>query len=578
MKKTLYLLPTFLLLHMLVSAQSVDLNEGLIAHYLFNGSAKDASRFANHGKKVGGIQDVEDRFGNACGAYQFNGIDAYVTAPDSKSLSSPTNAFTVSVWLKLHQGTPFSDLQWMTIVCKSNQSKETKSNPHFRVQSTKVTLSINTEFTENTKHFLDFDRWFHYTVVYNGKKVKAYLDGIKITEFAYRGALIPNTQPLEIGRDLPGDREFYGGSMDDLRIYNRALSLQEIQIAYKDDAERTSPKPCTEPKECNIISFRAMPGKCNPSTGTYDLTVQTQYENPPKKGKLILSAAGKQSKIKFDPKGTTETSTLLGLPANGERVDISAYFTSDEACAKIFPRAFLAPTCEAAPPVPEITSNCSISAIEAKPTKCRTVGDDSVYDLEVDVRYEHAPNSGQLLVEAAGIQKIIDFDNKQSSRKLFLRQLPANGKTVNVLTYFTAENECVKISPNTYTAPTPCKETIAVGTVDVQERITVKSEDITLLFYDNQKEDGDTVSIRWDGDWIINKLGLRLKKNGPKKINLKLEPNRTYELVSKAWNLGEQPPNTMTIEIIEPNVTKNRLIKVNSFIGKSGAILVTYEE
>ena len=97
MKKiTMFLLLTALLVsfHWL-DAQPGSLNNGLIAHYLFNQELTDISGNGNHGTSRGGLQYAEDRFGNQCGALQFNGTDSYVLVPSSTSLESPSNQLSV---------------------------------------------------------------------------------------------------------------------------------------------------------------------------------------------------------------------------------------------------------------------------------------------------------------------------------------------------------------------------------------------------------------------------------------------------------------------------------------------------
>ena len=118
MKRYYILILALLLACQGIIAQS-SLERGLVARYLFNGSADDASSNKNNGKKIGGVENAKDRFGNDCGAFAFNGIDGYIEVPHSRSLSAPQDEITVAVWMKLGKGTKWSELQWMTVVCKS---------------------------------------------------------------------------------------------------------------------------------------------------------------------------------------------------------------------------------------------------------------------------------------------------------------------------------------------------------------------------------------------------------------------------------------------------------------------------
>lgn len=218
--------------------------KGLVAHYLFNGDTKDVSGNLNHGYITGGVFSTKDRFNNECGAMQFNGSDGYIHVPHSKSLATPQSEYSVALWFKASKGSEYSDLQWMTICCKSDINEENSNSPQFRLQSTRYTVSMNTDFTEKFDHQIQFDTWYHYVVTYDGNYCRVYLNNKEIVNWAYKTKFEPNKLAMEIGRDLPGNVEYFCGVMDELYIYNKALTAKEISKIYKDQSERTSPKPC----------------------------------------------------------------------------------------------------------------------------------------------------------------------------------------------------------------------------------------------------------------------------------------------------------------------------------------------
>ena len=234
--------------------------KGLIAYYPFNGNALDKSGNNNTGMVKNGVTTDLDRFGNGCGALRFNGHDGFISVPNSSSLSSPVTEITICTWIKLESGSKFSN-KWLTIVCKGNLSKESPDCPHYRLQSTPTTVSISTDFTELLNHNINFDQWYFYTMVYNGSQVKIYLNDREIFNFSYSGRLVPNNLPLEIGRDVPGNLEILCGSLDDLRIYNRALTRTEVLSLYQDNSGKnfTSDFIINCPQN---ISVPNDPGKC----------------------------------------------------------------------------------------------------------------------------------------------------------------------------------------------------------------------------------------------------------------------------------------------------------------------------
>lgn len=235
-----------------------DIQSGLIAYYAFNGGTEDASTYQNHGKMQGGVNLCEDRFGNQCSAMEFNGQDGFISVKSSPSLNLPSKGLSISAWIKISPDSPYADLQWISICCKSNQKIEDAHNPHYRFQSTKVTVSLNTDLTEEFRHEIDFNAWYFYTLNYDGKTVKTYLNAKQIWEFDYQKELLPNHLPLEIGRDVPGKVEYFAGKMDDVRLYNRPLTESEIRLLYHDKTDKNQeasycPDVSTEPQNIEKI-------------------------------------------------------------------------------------------------------------------------------------------------------------------------------------------------------------------------------------------------------------------------------------------------------------------------------------
>lgn len=794
MNKILGFILVLLMIIPIVGNAQGNLSKGLVTRYLFNGDAKDASSNGNDGTRMGGVIDIKDRFGNDCAAFDFNGIDGYVEVPHSRSLSSPQSEITISAWLKLKQGTPFSDLQWMTIVCKSDNPLETGNSPQYRLQSTKVTVSVNTDFTEQFNHMLDFEEWFYYSMTYNGQEVTVYVDGKVLTTFSYFTEFQPNNLPLNIGRDVPGVLEFYGGAMDDLRIYNRALSSNEIQELYQDDSEKNSPKPCSS-SACEITNIVANPLDCynDSEKSLFDVELSVSYDNPPKSGSLIIESGGIKGTLKTNFSGKSNI-ILEGLTADGNDAYVKSYFTKDSQCSFMIPDLYVSPkpcekiipmTCKiidieakegpcyfkdgfslfdvslkikhenvqkgdelaikigrnkktititndkiskvvikelpvkgnklsticylvsdsscklvksknVLPPDPdscngiseednhpkvceinsvEITNigecypnagksyynlkllvdyvnapsncellvyigdekrklncsndeggeiftikklladgeskdiivnfidesscafildnaltspssctlpppvkNCSITKVTADATDCKVVAGKAVYDVELNIEFANPPSSGTLIAKIDKEVKKVTFSDRTNNETVSFIGLEANGESPRVTVYFEANNKCVKVLPNLYTAPQDCNvnEDENPGVIDYQEEIVVKNPNIRLFFYDRLQQDGDVVSVRWDGKWIVNKLELK-RKNNEDSIDARLQEGVVYELVSKAWNLGTKPPNTLTVEIYDVKTKESQLIKLDSRIGTSGAMKITYE-
>ncbi|MCB0298255.1 MAG: LamG domain-containing protein, partial [Calditrichaeota bacterium] len=80
---------------------------------------------------------------------------------------------------------------------------------------------------------LSLNQWNFITWRFNAGLVEIFRDGSEIGEYDTGiPSLAQNTQPLDLGRDLPGAIEYYNGIMDEVYLYNRALSDSEIQEIY----------------------------------------------------------------------------------------------------------------------------------------------------------------------------------------------------------------------------------------------------------------------------------------------------------------------------------------------------------
>ena len=267
----------------------------LLAHYPLDGQvAVDASGNRNDGVWHGGVSATTDRFGAPCSALHFNGRDGYVEVPSSRSLRGLSQQFTATTWCRLDPMAP-GVMRWLTLLCKGEGATETPANPQFRVQVLQAplvkqsTVSINSEFTEFdtnfTAHPIPVGTWFFYALTYDGTTVRTYQNGVEVFAFAYQGKLGANDLPLFIGRDAPGALEFFTGSLDELRLYEGALTPAQVLQQFNSPAPQQvaadfileGPARRTvdaAPGQCSAVVNFALPAAsspCGPVTVTQTL-------------------------------------------------------------------------------------------------------------------------------------------------------------------------------------------------------------------------------------------------------------------------------------------------------------------
>ena len=198
----------------------------LVAYYPFNGNANDESSFNNNGT-VSGAALVSDRFNNQNSAYQFDGINDYIKVTNSASLNFQ-NAITINFWIKVgeffeREAYPLSHGNW------ENRLKISITNKHIRwtVKSSSGIKDLDSE-TELTLNTL-----YNVTTVYDGSDYEIYINGKLDALSTFSGSILQTDIDLMIGQILPGNNQYnFKGVLDDIRIYNYALSLSEIKDLY----------------------------------------------------------------------------------------------------------------------------------------------------------------------------------------------------------------------------------------------------------------------------------------------------------------------------------------------------------
>ena len=201
-------------------------NVGLAAHWPLDGNANDASGNGNHGK-VEGATLTSDRNGKANAAYHFDGskCDA-IRVPSSPSLKGITSVSTIAAWIKPERW----DNTWVNVFSKGEQKRQ-----YGLFAKDSGTLYMNDSYRNDSPDVsakmpegLKLGVWQHVAIVYDGSKTVAYVNGKPGEPKSTSGQFVPNDEDFMLGRDDYVDRENYWGDMDDVRIYNRALSASEI--------------------------------------------------------------------------------------------------------------------------------------------------------------------------------------------------------------------------------------------------------------------------------------------------------------------------------------------------------------
>ncbi len=223
---------------------------GLVGWWPFNGNANDESGNGNNGT-VNGATLTSDRFGNSNGAYSFNGTSNFISVPDNNTLDL-TNQFTLSTWINLPDysvGPALQNASGNTDVTRTILGKPRTSAwnsgyvlSHYPTgQSTTLAggaanMSCCPNIGVSGIGLPPLNTWINITVVYNGSTLSLYLNGALNNSTQGVFSLDNSSQPLLIGKEfvLVGDNwyRWFKGIIDDIAIWNRALTQQEITALY----------------------------------------------------------------------------------------------------------------------------------------------------------------------------------------------------------------------------------------------------------------------------------------------------------------------------------------------------------
>lgn len=190
-------------------------------------TANDCSGLGNNGTLYYNATWTDGKFDKAL---QFDGTNAYVNFGNS-SVFSFTNEMTVSVWFKTS-----TQVSGSKVLVAKHYSSTAGS---FYVGVTgydKVIFVLINETSERTDltataNYYD-DNWHHLVGTYDGNMMKLYYDGVLVANISKTGTIKQTTYNLALSKVWGASAQF-NGTIDEVRVYNRALSEEEVKMLYE---------------------------------------------------------------------------------------------------------------------------------------------------------------------------------------------------------------------------------------------------------------------------------------------------------------------------------------------------------
>jgi hypothetical protein len=219
----------------LVLTSKVYAQGGLVGYWKFDeGSgniAADSSGNGNNGTLENAPGWVNGENGSGL---SFDGVDDFVLVPDSSSLHI-SGAVTVMAWVYLPSGSDCSGHP--KILSKNGPSNVLDLELSIQDNAGHVGFGVGGVYPDNylvSTGSVPRNLWTHIAATYDGSLLKIYLNGVFDSSLAFTGGInTDNDRPLTIGKNnfYPWSYEYWlNATIDEVRVYNRALSQQEIQL------------------------------------------------------------------------------------------------------------------------------------------------------------------------------------------------------------------------------------------------------------------------------------------------------------------------------------------------------------
>lgn len=206
----------------------VNADPSLLVHYEFQsdggGTVQDSSSNGNNGScSVGGTCPAfVSGDGQPAGAYDFTNNGNYIEIPNEAQFDL-TNRFTLSLWVKSSNPGNF----YAQLIGKGDSAWSVERE-QFTNRVSFTTFAPSPDNLVGSTNVFD-GQWHHLTAVYDGAQKTLYVDGQVDAQAAYTRTVSTNDLNVRLGYNSEYTVGQYDGLLDDVRVYNRALSPAEVQ-------------------------------------------------------------------------------------------------------------------------------------------------------------------------------------------------------------------------------------------------------------------------------------------------------------------------------------------------------------
>jgi len=206
--------------------------KGLVVWYPFDGNSQDASGNNFHGQTHQSTL-TKNRFGVDKSAYNFNGVSSEITALNINKIKTGELTLTYSCWV--NKDTGYTSPNGGQVVVGLGRGANGRADMAF-FDDTFGGMHLmyiggwNDYMWKYSGDSFE-DKWQHLVFVKNGANIYFYINGRLVSQSALEAGQFIDRLDLHIGGSGV-DTEFFKGDIDDVRVYNRALSASEVKSVY----------------------------------------------------------------------------------------------------------------------------------------------------------------------------------------------------------------------------------------------------------------------------------------------------------------------------------------------------------
>lgn len=218
-----------------------DVTTGLVSRWALaesSGTSAPDSVGSNNGTLANGPV-WQPTSGQIDGALQFDGSNDRVTIPHNATLNFGTGDFSIGGWVK--GSYPLQNDIYPRLYEKFHTGSETGINIYTSGSNTEdfpsceYVVSGTYRLARATGYSVRDNNWHHIMCVKDGSGAKIYVDGVERGSYSGSIGNVNTTADASIGWSRGWDSDYYQGTIDDVRVYNRALTPTEITTLYNYD-------------------------------------------------------------------------------------------------------------------------------------------------------------------------------------------------------------------------------------------------------------------------------------------------------------------------------------------------------